>query len=127
MILLVDDDHAMTDICAMLLMAHGYDVVVANSASDALSIISSHRVELLISDCAMPRKSGLELIHELRAGEKTRAIPILLMSGTEEGNVTGSRNYDGFLTKPFPAQELLAHVRRLLPPGPPDPGAKPED
>lgn len=114
MILIVDDDAAMAETCSMMLESHGFDVNVAASGAEALAKIRCTTHELVISDCAMPEMSGLELSERLRADPSTAQLPILLMSGSLRCEVARGASYDGFLRKPFLAEILLAEVHKLV-------------
>ena len=114
MILIVDDDSDLAENCSMMLESHGYEVSVVLSAAQALVRISGQQPALLISDCCMPGMGGLELSQLLKARPADMQFPILLMSGSLQCEVAGGPSYDGFLRKPFMAEELLLEVRRLL-------------
>lgn len=114
MILIVDDDVGTTETCAMLLEAHGFAVSVATSGAEALARINETAHQLVISDCAMPGMSGVELSEKLKADPSTAELPILLMSASLRCDVADSPNYDAFLRKPFLASNLLVEVRKLL-------------
>lgn len=116
MIMIVDDDLGMADACSMYLEAHGYDVTVAASGSDALVKLAGSAHELLISDFVMPGMSGLELSANVRANPLTAGVPILLMSANRRCELGETADFDGFIRKPFLAESLLREVRNLLPP-----------
>jgi CheY-like chemotaxis protein len=117
MILIADDDPDFADTCSMMLESFGYDVDVVANGVDALANISRHRPALLISDCCMPELGGLELSEQLKAMPVEQHFPILLMSGSLRCQVARGTAYDGFLRKPFMAEDLLLEVRKLLPQG----------
>lgn len=114
MILIVDDDAGMAETCSMLLEAHGFDVSVAASGAEALSKMSGTAHELVISDCAMPGMSGVELSERLKADPSTAQVPILLMSASLRCQIAKSTSYDSFIKKPFLAENLLGEVHKLL-------------
>lgn len=116
MILIVDDDVDMAETCSMLLEAHGFDVNVAGSGDEAISKMSGAIHELVISDCAMPGMTGIELSERLKADPATAQIPILLMSGSLRCEIAHSTSYDSFIKKPFLAAKLLMEVQKLLKP-----------
>lgn len=115
MILIVDDDLDLAENCAMMLESHGYEVSVVLSAAQALARIAEQAPALLISDCCMPGMGGLELSRQLKNRPAGMQFPILLMSGSLRCEVASGSSYDGFLRKPFLAEELSTEVRRLLP------------
>ena len=114
MIMIVDDDVGMAENCSLFLEAHGFDVNIAASGAEALSKIRDGSHELVISDCAMPGMSGMELCEKLKADPLTAQLPILLMSASMRCEITTSALYDGFLRKPFLAENLLTEVQKLL-------------
>lgn len=114
MIMIVDDDAGMAETCSMMLETHGFEVCVAGSGAEALAKIRSGTPELLITDCAMPGMSGVELSETLKAKAATAALPILLMSASARAEIPKSRSYDAFLRKPFLAENFLIEVRKLL-------------
>ena len=98
----------------MLLEAHGFDVNVAVSGADALCKMNGTSHELVISDCAMPGMSGVELSERLKADPLTAQVPILLMSASRRCDIAKSASYDSFIKKPFLAENLLVEVHKLL-------------
>jgi DNA-binding response OmpR family regulator len=114
MILVVEDDIDMAATCSLVLERGGYEVQVAHDAEEALRKIMAHKPDLLISDCVMPGRTGLELTQQLRTLYSRAMLPILLMSGARRASVARCDSYDGFLCKPFVAESLLAAVEKLL-------------
>lgn len=114
-ILVVDDDPGMLEVLQRNLSAAGYQVFAASVVADALDILHSTPVDLVITDYKMPRVSGLDLIRHVR--ENLRDTEVMMITGyaTIEGAVqavkTGAEEY---LSKPFTDQELLAAVERSL-------------
>ena len=98
----------------MYLEAQGFTVSVAGSGAEALSRIGEASPELVISDCAMPHMTGVELSERLKSDPSTARLPVLLMSGSMRSQIAQSSSYDGFLSKPFLAENLLVEVRKLL-------------
>lgn len=115
MILIVDDDPALAEICAMMLESYGYEAMIATSGRDAIAHMGVQKIDLLIADCVMPDMDGLELSRVVKLAEHTRATPIVLMSGSLQSDVAVGNTYEVFLRKPFLAEHLLAQVERLLP------------
>ena len=116
MILIVDDDVGMAETCCMLLESHGFDVNTAGSGAEALAKVRATTHELVISDCAMPGMTGIELSERLKTDPLTAEIPILLMSASLRCEIADSNSYDAFLKKPFLAEKLLSEVHKLLKP-----------
>jgi signal transduction histidine kinase len=111
---LVVDDNADMRAYALRMLRDAYDVDSATDGVEALERIAERVPDLVISDIMMPRLDGFGLIKELRRNERTRTLPVILLSArageesTEEGLQSGA---DDYLVKPFAARELLARVR----------------
>ena len=114
MILIADDDSDFAENCSMMLESFGYDVTVVANGPEALAKISTQQPELLISDCCMPGMTGPQLSKQLRARPAEAQFPILLMSGSLQCQVAPGAAFDGFLRKPFLAEDLMIEVRKLL-------------
>lgn len=114
MILIIDDDVAMAENCSMFLEDQGYKVSIASSGAEAIAQINCAPPDLIISDCAMPGMTGLELCAALKANPSTAQLPILLMSGSLRCEVAPASDYEAFLRKPFMGEHLIGKVRQLL-------------
>ena len=117
-ILLVDDQKAILDSLFFLFESEGYEVLAASNAPDGLAIFrkSFRPIELLITDCDMPRMSGLDLARECR--QLCPALRVLYVSGAcpnEDLQKELQAPNRRFLTKPFRSQAILGTARELLP------------
>ncbi len=83
-ILVVEDKDQFRKIYGDRLRFGGYDVLDAADGNIALTVLASHHVDLIITDINMPNKDGYQLIEELRAHEKFRHVPILVMTVFDE-------------------------------------------
>jgi len=113
-VLLVDDDPAIRDSLSKELRAAGYTTVTAANGAEGFSAVQSHAPDVILTDLAMPRSDGFELISALRA---TSAVPIVVLSvrGGDADKVRAlDLGADDFVTKPFSVNELLARVRAQL-------------
>jgi two-component system response regulator MprA len=104
----------------------GYEVLTAESGTEALEVHAAHRdeIDLILTDAVMPRMDGFELIARLRA--TGCEVPIVLMSGyfpreAVDMAALGS-SLDGFLQKPVGLEELSRMMRRALQQRPEPPG-----
>jgi signal transduction histidine kinase len=112
-ILWADDNADMRNYVGRLLAEH-YDVTAVGDGMAALAAARAARPDLVLSDVMMPGLDGFELLRELRADERTRTVPVILLSARagEESAVEGLHaGADDYLVKPFSARELLARVQ----------------
>ena len=111
-ILLADDNADMCEYVRRLLASH-YEVETVTDGEAARESIARRVPDLVLADIMMPHLDGLGLLARLRAGTRTRTLPVILVSARageetkEEGFAAGA---DDYLVKPFSARELLAQV-----------------
>jgi len=113
-VLVVDDEAGIRRVVRDALERAGHEVETAADGQEASELAESQNFDLLVTDLAMPRKSGLDLVREIRRGS---SIPILVLTvrGEEREKVRLlDAGADDYVTKPFGVQELLARARALL-------------
>jgi DNA-binding response OmpR family regulator len=119
LIFIVDDDADVRDLVEYKLVQNGHDVLTAGNGRDALRLIAQAVPELLLLDVMMPGISGFDVLEQLRAGEHTRALPIIMLTAkaqeadTERGFTLGANDY---VLKPFSPRELMSRVSAQLVP-----------
>jgi len=116
-ILVADDNDDMRGYVARLLRKQGYAVTAVRDGVAALVAVRQRRPDLVLTDIMMPGLDGIGLLRALREDRTTSTIPVILLSARagEEERIQGLRhNADGYLTKPFGARDLLAHVGACL-------------
>jgi PAS domain S-box-containing protein len=114
-ILVVDDEPAVREVVSRILRRNGYTTLEAGTGQQALTLASSHEIQLLLTDSVMPGMSGAGLA-KLLVGLKP-GLPVLHMSGFNAGVLSPERVSSGelaFIQKPFTAEALLAKVRGTL-------------
>ncbi len=117
-ILNVEDYAVSREATSDLLRAAGYVIVEASTGTEALQLIHSENPQLVLLDVNLPGLSGYEVCQQLKANPTTKALPVLLISGSfVEGRdkAQGLENgADGYLIKPVDPVELMAHIKALL-------------
>src|SRR5207253_3757259 len=94
----------------------GYETVVAHDGQEGLRKAQTLLPDVIILDLMLPVRNGLEVCRELRAGEHTRNIPILMLTAKAEetDQVVGfSLGADDYVTKPFSVKVLLHRIKAL--------------
>lgn len=115
-ILVVDDQLQNIELLEAYLVPQGYEIVKAANGAEALAL-AAELPDLILLDVMMPKMSGFEVLEKLRAEEKTRLIPVVMVTALHEveDRVTAlEAGCDDFITKPFDKLELLARVKSLL-------------
>jgi DNA-binding response OmpR family regulator len=121
-ILVVEDDHATRTFLADNLTADGYELLVADCASEALRLLETRFPDLALVDVGLPDASGFELLRRVRAADGVAsridpATPFVLITGRdgELDRVRGfERGADDYVCKPFSYPELRGRVGALL-------------
>ena len=115
-ILLVEDDAPTAELVRALLLRNGYEVFHCKTGTEALPMAGKNRPDLVILDLRLPGMDGHAVQSELYRDEKTRDIPILLVTVDNqlEQDFAGAKNVAGFLAKPFDVMEFQAKVKSVL-------------
>ncbi|HAT40011.1 phosphate regulon transcriptional regulator PhoB [Polynucleobacter necessarius] len=116
-ILIVEDEPSIAELIAINLTHAGYKVEKAMQTEIAIALIKESVPSMIILDWMMPGKSGVQFAKELRAQERTRGLPILMLTAKSEevDKVLGlDSGADDYVIKPFSPKELVARVRALL-------------
>ena len=114
-ILLVDDESAITDNLTPFLQRAGFTVSVASDGEEALKIIESSPLDLIVSDVLMPKMDGRELLRSLRQDNNWTPIILLTQVGEAfERAMALEEGADDYINKPFEPHELVARIRAVL-------------
>ena len=113
-ILAADDDPQLLRLMTRNLQLEGYDVLAASDGQQALELIESNSLDLVLLDVMMPKMDGFTVCYRVR---EFSAVPIIIITarGQDQDKVRGlDLGADDYLTKPFSVDELLARVRAVL-------------
>ncbi len=114
LVLIIDDDPAMTELLSAILRANSFDPLVANGGGEGLHMLKDHSPRLVILDLMMPDMDGWQVC---KAAREFSSVPILILSALNEPAIIASvldMGADDFLTKPCPSAVLIAHLRKLV-------------
>jgi len=116
-VLCADDDEDILSLVSLRLRRAGYDVVTASDGEEAVEVARARRPAVAVLDVMMPRRTGYEVLAELRADDALRETKVILLSArVQESDIARGLDAgaDAYLAKPFKAQELVAKVEELL-------------
>ena len=116
-VLVADDSIAVRKVAERLLTEAGMSVTLAANGEEAIACLAKDRLDVVVSDVIMPDKSGYEVCAFVRGNASIAAIPVLLISGIVNDEVTKqaeSCRADGVLKKPFQGTSLKDKVMELL-------------
>ena len=116
-VLIVEDEAAIAELLALNVRHAGMTARVAGDALQARQAVSDRLPDLVLLDWMLPGESGLHLARHWRGDDRTRALPIIMLTarGQEDDRVAGlDAGADDYLVKPFSTKELLARMRAVL-------------
>ena len=116
-ILIVEDERDIRELIAYNLARAGHETLHAGSAEEALDRVREALPDLIVIDWMLPGISGMDLARRLKAGKRTEAVPIIMVTarGAEEDKLAGLEiGADDYMTKPFSPRELVARVKAVL-------------
>ncbi|MDO9312103.1 MAG: phosphate regulon transcriptional regulator PhoB [Nitrosomonas sp.] len=116
-ILIVEDEPAIQELIALNLKRAGHMVLCADSAEQAKKMVNNVLPDLILLDWMLPDMSGIEFARKLRREDRTKAIPIIMLTARiqESDKIAGlEAGADDYITKPFSPRELLARIKAVL-------------
>lgn len=116
-ILLVDDDQYLRDSVKSYLQEKGFQIILANNASEAMQYLMKSIPDILISDIVMPQISGYELVSYIRSNNTLKDLPIILLTakGMTQDRIRGyNLGCNAYLPKPFDPDELVSIINNLI-------------
>ena len=116
-ILVVDDEEDIQELLTLNLAREGYDVVTADTGEQALELAQAKQPALTVLDLMLPGIGGLDVCKILKNNDKTRHIPVIMLTAkSEESDIVAGLELgaDDYITKPFSSKVFVARVRRVL-------------
>jgi DNA-binding response OmpR family regulator len=117
-IVCIEDEAEMIDLMRLILGRRGFDVRGAMSGAEALKMIREEKPDLILLDLMMPEMDGWEVYQQIKAEEKTKNIPVIVVTAKAQSidRVLGLHiaKVDDYIAKPFSPQELLNSVEKVL-------------
>ncbi len=118
-ILIVDDEQDIRTYLSTLLGDQGYQTLVAKDGEEAWKQMETSLPDLITLDISMPEKSGIKFYREMKADDRWKQIPIIIVTGVSEDfrKFISSRHQvpppEGYLSKPIHPEEILELVKRF--------------
>ena len=115
LILVIEDEHAISNFICRALAANDYKAIPASSGKEGLSLFFSHSPDLVLLDLGLPDMDGLEVLEQL--SDLPREVPVIIISARdrESEKVRAlDMGADDYVVKPFGVSELLARIRTTL-------------
>ena len=113
-VLVVDDEVVVTNFLGDYLSGEGYEVILASNGEKALKLAEKEKLQLILMDIRMPGIDGIEVCKRLKAGEKTRFIPVVMMTGFAYDKADAiEAGADEFINKPLDPVELAFRLKSI--------------
>ena len=116
-ILVIEDEPSIREMLRFALERDGHEVHEAGSSAAARAVLADREIDLALLDWMLPGGSGLEFLRALRREERSRSLPVIMLTArTEEHDITAGLDAgaDDYVTKPFSPRELGSRVRAQL-------------
>jgi DNA-binding response OmpR family regulator len=117
LVLVADDDDDILTLVSFRLQRAGCEVIQARNGDEALELALARAPDLAVLDVMMPGLDGYAVTRELRAGEATRTMPIILLTARAQAEDVArgiEAGADDYVKKPFDARDLRERVQYLL-------------
>ena len=117
-ILCIEDEPEMIDLIRLILGRRGFDVIGAAGGKEGLEKVRQNPPDLVLLDLMMPDMDGWEVYQQIKADEKTKEIPVIVVTAKAQSidKVLGLHiaKVDDYIAKPFSPQDLLNSVDKVL-------------
>ena len=114
-VLVVDDEHNLTELLSMALRYEGWEVRAAHTGSKAVAAAKDMKPDAVVLDMMLPDFDGLEVLRRMRATQPDLPVVFLTARDAVEDRIAGlTAGGDDYVTKPFSLEELVARLRALM-------------
>lgn len=116
-ILIVEDEAPIRTLISFACAGAGFEVESCDSVIAAQALLDSQKPDLVLLDYMLPEISGVEWLEKLRSDEKTRHLPVIMLTarGSETDRVKGlNAGADDYIVKPFMPRELIARIQAVM-------------
>ena len=114
-VLLAEDDRALRRFLQVVLERAGYRVMPASDGLEAMKVVLSHPIDIVVTDAMMPNLSGNEVCRFLRNSPSLSHLPIIMLSALERKDAkSDGEQADAFLSKPVSGETLIECIEKLM-------------
>jgi DNA-binding response OmpR family regulator len=116
-ILIAEDEPSILESLDFILRRAGFSIASVTDGDAALAAIRRDRPRLLVLDVMLPKRSGFEVLKQLRADEATRELPVMILTAkgqAQDRKTAEALGASSFVTKPYANAEVIGTVKRLL-------------
>ncbi|MBI5454648.1 MAG: response regulator [Deltaproteobacteria bacterium] len=116
-ILIVDDCETTRKLLSYIIRERGYKIIGASNGIEALEVMASNPVDLVVTDLNMPQMDGFELSRSLRGQPEYQELPIIMItteSGDHDRKMGMEAGVNTYLSKPITPQRLLYEIEKLI-------------
>ncbi|ONI38931.1 DNA-binding response regulator [Candidatus Epulonipiscium fishelsonii] len=116
-VLVIDDEENIVELIKYNLEINNFEVRIAYNGKDGLILIQQEKIDLLLLDVMLPDIDGVSMLKNLRKAEKTKDLPVIMISakGEEIDKIIALElGADDYITKPFSVRELVARINALI-------------
>ena len=120
-ILIVDDEEDVLDLLQLVFETSGFAVRRASTGKAAVSSAYEHPPDVVLLDVMMPEMDGWQVLRTLKADERTRSVPVVMLSARAERRdkmIGLQEGAEGYIAKPFSPAEVVREVQSFLERGP---------
>lgn len=118
-ILVIEDDSFLMDSYKLKLQQANYDILTAKDGETGLKLAQEQKVDLIILDLILPKLSGIDVLKQLKAGEKTKQIPVIVASNIDQKDMIAQAKQlgaiDYFIKSNISINELIDKLSHYLP------------
>jgi DNA-binding response OmpR family regulator len=117
-IVYIEDEQEMIDLVRLILGRKGYEVIGVNTGRAGITTVQEILPDLVLLDLMMPDVDGWDVYQKIKAGKKTRSIPVIVITAKAQSidKVLGLHiaKVNDYLSKPFKPQELVESVQKVV-------------
>ncbi len=116
-VLIIEDEKAMAEILAICLKREGYEIYIAYDGEEGLEKIRSQKPDLVLLDLILPKLDGRDLLKIIKDDEKTKDIPVVILSGMTQQwdrNIGLELGADEYIEKPLDMIKLASQLKNIF-------------